>query len=113
MTVRPDMHVGDWGTTFIMTVNNRSTNKALSLQGTLTRVLLFQSPQDGTETLAVSADIATPPGTDGKLKYVFQEGDIDFPGTWQVQGLVQTPDGQWHTDIETFEVGENIPEPSS
>jgi hypothetical protein len=113
MTTKVDMHVGDFGTDFIMVVQNRSTNKALPLSGTTTRIFLFLPP-DGSDSFVRNAEIVSAPlGADGKLKYTFQEGDIEIAGQWSVQALVQTGSGQWHTDIETFEVGENIPIPSS
>jgi hypothetical protein len=113
MTVKPDMHVGDYGTAFIMTVLDRATNKALPLSGVTTMIILFRAPED-VETFVRNAVMATPPlGADGKLKYIFQEGDIEIAGTWEAQALVRAPEGQWHTDITTIEVGENIPTPSS
>lgn len=113
MTVNPDMHVGDWGTTFEMTIMRRDTNKPLSLAGTETRLFLFQPPGEGAESFVKTATISNGTGTDGKLKYIFEEGDIEVPGDWEVQALVLGPDGQWHTDITTFTVGENIATPSS
>lgn len=111
MTTRPDMHVGDFGTTFEMTILNRSTNKPVPLAATTVRIFIFHPPSDD-PNFVKDAELVTPSGAnaglDGKLKYVFQEGDITVEGEWQVQGLVQTLDGQWHTDIETFQVGENL-----
>lgn len=113
MTVKVDMHVGDYGTIFEMTILNRTTNKALPLGGVITKVFLFQPP-DEEESFIREATISTPPlGNDGKLKYVFEEGDIYIAGEWKVQALVQGNDGLWHTDIEIFSVGENIATPSS
>jgi hypothetical protein len=114
MTTRPDMHVGDYGTDFEMTIMNRATNKPLPLAGSDFMIFLFQPPGVGEDAMVKEAVMSTPPtGADGKVKYTFIEGDINVAGQWQVQALVRGPDGQWHTDIETFEVGENIAAPSS
>lgn len=107
MTTRPNMHVGDYGTTIELTVVSKATNKALPLGGLLEMHMLFQKPSGATFTK--EAEMVTPPlGTDGKLKYVIEDGDIDESGQWKVQGSVISDAGEWHTDIETFEVGENI-----
>jgi len=111
MTTRPDMHVGDWGTIFEMTILNRSNNKPLPLAATVIRLFIFQPPNDDPSFVKV-AELVTPTGAsaglDGKLKYTFAQGDITVEGQWHIQGLVQSEDGSWHTDIETFDVGENI-----
>jgi hypothetical protein len=105
MTNRPNMHVGDYGTTFEMQILNRSTKKALNISTALVKKFIFSPPTHDTfERTAVFVGT----GTDGKLKYVIEDGDIDEEGEWQIQVLVQDALGQWHSDIEVFEVGANL-----
>jgi hypothetical protein len=101
------MHVGDWGTPIEMAILNRSNNKPLPLGGLTSSYFLFQPPV-GTP-FTKDAELVSPPGgTDGKLVYVIEEGVITEAGDWQIQGFITDDVGEWHTDIETFTVGENI-----
>jgi len=107
MAVNPDMHVGDYGTAFEMIIKNRKTNKPLPLTDVVASLFLFRPPTD--PVFVAVAEIASPPdGLDGKLFYVWLDGDVEEEGEWEVQGLVEDADGEWHTDIELFEVGANI-----
>lgn len=109
MTVNPDAHVGDFGTTFTMVVTNRATNKALNLSLMDEFYFLFEAPS-GT-TYQKTATIANPPGTDGRLVYIVEENFLSEAGTWKAQAHVLNDTGQWHSDIETFDVGINITAP--
>lgn len=111
MATRPDLHVGDFGTTFELTVLNRANNKPLSLSGATAISIKFQPPTGN--AWEVPATLVTTGGADGKIKYIFQEDDLDVAGVWKAQGfVVEGTVGKWHTDIETFEVGANIQVPT-
>lgn len=110
MTINPDAHVGDFGTTFTMVVTNRATNKPLNLSLMNEMYFLFEAPDE--QTYKVNALIANSPGTDGRLVYIVEEGLFNVAGQWKAQAFVVNDTGQWHTDIETFEVGTNIAEPA-
>lgn len=106
MTVRPDLHVGDTGTELHMVITNKANGKPVSLQTATEAFFKFKPPQAG--SFQRDAEVVTPPGTDGKLGYTFVTGDLAESGRWKIQAFVKDGAGQWHTDIEIIDVGENI-----
>lgn len=108
MTVRPNIHINDFGMPIIMTITSRTTKRALPLAGLVTATFKFQAPTLE-RTFERTAELVSPPGgADGKLQYYLVDGDIDEAGDWQIQAFIVDTSGQWHSDIETFTVGENI-----
>lgn len=65
----------------------------------------FQKP-DGS-VLSVTGALDTD-GTDGKVKYVTQAGNIDQVGTWQYQVYVTLADGPLHSEKAKFKVQDII-----
>lgn len=97
------IHVGDIGTGFIVTIENDGAS--VDISGATTKQLIFLPP-DNTEVVQI-ADFFTD-GTDGILQYVTVEGDLNQSGSWRLQGFVVLPDGEWHTDVYVFKVYTNI-----
>ena len=102
---RPDVHVDDEGTYITLTIKNRNRNRPLNISGATVKQFKFQKPSDA--TFDVTALFVTD-GSDGKLEYQWVEGDLDEEGTWNVQAYIEDAAGEWHSDIEEFDVGENI-----
>ena|SRR4030065_697218 len=103
---RPDTHVGDYGFPMQIVVVDRRRNKPLTQIGTYeTKQILFRSP--AAVIKVVDATLLND-GSDGKIEYVFEEDDLDEIGTWEYQVFLSGPNGVVHSDIETFEVGDNI-----
>ena len=51
----------------------------------------------------------TTDGTDGKVRYVVQSGDLDMGGSWRRQFLVAGPTFSFPFEIVAFEVLHNLP----
>jgi hypothetical protein len=103
----PEVHVGDVGTQFILTVYNQDS----VLQNLSTATLLkinFYTPSRVTKERTASLYTS---GADGKMVYTLIDGDIDESGEWSYQGLITFPAGNWSTNIEKFIVYPNIPVP--
>lgn len=94
-----DIHVNDVGTAMELDVldqNNAVVNiSSAGLQ------MSFLRP-DGS-TFTKNATFVTD-GTDGKMHYVTQAGDLNIPGNWKMQGILTFPGGLWHTDVQKFKV---------
>ncbi len=106
MATKPDMHVGDYGTTIEMTIINRQTRRPLDLATITSMYMKFEKPSGA--TLEKTAVMANPPGNDGVIKYVVESGLVDETGKWLIQARLLDIGGLWHTDIMEFNVAENI-----
>lgn len=98
--------VGDVGTSFQVTV--RDENGAVvdvSLSPSL--LLIFKKP-DGTNLTKTAQRVND--GTDGLIRYVTEEGDIDQPGKWLLQGYVEKGNAKLYTDVHEFRVYPNLTE---
>jgi len=103
MTVA-EVHVGDWGTELRLTLKDGSTVVNLT-----DAVWIRYRISDPDEVVMIrDAVIRNPPGTDGKIKYVFVDGELDQEGTWEYQVKVLFPSGFWQSDILNFVVYENL-----
>jgi hypothetical protein len=67
---------------------------------------IFEKP-DGT-LLTVNGEKATD-GTDGKVKYVVQAGDLSQVGLWRYQTLITLPFAELYSNISKFKVLGNLP----
>ena len=50
-------------------------------------------------------------GTDGKISYTTQSGDLDEAGEYSLQGIIVLGGTTKYTSVSTLQVRENIPEP--
>lgn len=66
-----------------------------------TKEIRFLKPSGAT---LVKTAVFTVAGADGKIEYAIIAGDIDEVGTWQYQGRVIMPSGEYATAKATFEV---------
>lgn len=69
--------------------------------------ILLRKPD---ETVVGFDAAASPADGIGWLKYTTQDGDLDQPGVWEIQGKVQIGIGRWSTGMDTFKVGEALVE---
>ena len=99
-----DVHVNDWGTKFVITIKDEA-GAVVDVSSASTRKIYFTKPNG--ELLTNDAGFMTD-GTDGKIQYTTIEGDVDIPGTWKVQGMIETAEGEWSSDITEFEVEPNL-----
>jgi len=99
-----EVHVGDIGTAFRVTLND--CDVVVDLTGQTTIEILFLKP-DGT-ALTKTASIYLGDPTLGIIEYLTVLGDLDQEGTWKIQGHVVLPTGEWHSDTEKFKVYTNL-----
>lgn len=99
-----EIHVGDIGTVFEVTIMDGAT--AVNISGATTKELIFQLP-DKTTKLTKTAVFKTD-GVDGKLKYTTVAGDLSVAGSWQLQAYIVLTTGGWRSDIGPFTVFSNL-----
>lgn len=97
--------VADFGTDLVMVVTNER-DAVVSLVGATSTKLLLRKPSGA----VVEKDVEfVNNGSDGKVRYVVEDGVLDEPGEWEAQVRVRFGDsGQWSTKKFTFMVGENV-----
>jgi len=99
-----DIHVGDIGTIFEITVQDAGVIMDIS-SATLMEIKLRKP--DG--SVSVYNATHTTDGTDGKMRYiVIADTEIDQYGRWGIQSRVVTPQGDWNSSIDTFDVAPNL-----
>jgi len=95
-----DIRIGDIGTVFEITVKDDSDVVDVSSAiAAGTKEIIFVDP-DGAE-VAHSASF-TNDGTDGKIRYIRQSGDIYRPGNWEIRGKVIITAGTFNTTHGNF-----------
>lgn len=103
------IHVGDIGTTIIVTVSENNT--PIDISGAISLNMKFKGPDS---TVVTVPSVLYTDGTDGKIKYIHVTGDNLFftAGKWQGQAVIQwQPSGVTTTyNSSTFEftVYENV-----
>jgi hypothetical protein len=97
-----EVHVGDVGTTFILTVTDGT---AVDVSGATTKQILFGKPNGSTVTKTAAF---TTDGTDGKVQYSTVANDLDMAGVWNIQAYVVLAAGSWHSDVTSFVVYPNV-----
>ena len=90
----------DIGTTFTLTIKNRQ-GEIVDLSDATVKQIKFRKSNG--IILTKTAEFVTD-GTDGKIKYVTIEDDLDTRGIWKVQGYIELPSGSWHTTFSLFTV---------
>ncbi len=101
-----EIHVGDVGTRLEGVV--KDGGDVVDLTTSTGIVMRLQKPDDSRVDHPATIDDAL----NGAVHYTTTPGDIDIPGSWLQQLIVNFPSGViFNSDIESFEVFENIPEP--
>lgn len=98
-----EIHVNDIGTAFEVTLEDCGT--VVDLTGVISIEYNFTDPQGNNE---VKSGALLTDGTDGKVVYTLQSGDLDEAGIWKLQVKVQLPTGTWNSNIEKFRVYPNL-----
>lgn len=98
-----NIFVDDIGTIFRATVKDQNDEVVNIASGTYS--ITFKKP-DGT-TVTKTATLYTN-GSDGIMQYSAESGLLNIKGKWQLQGFVDLPAGQWHTNIDDFTVKQNL-----
>lgn len=95
-----NFHIGDIGSILEITLMNGNSPVNL-LEATKLELRLLK-PRS-TEYITRSVIFATD-GTDGKLRYVWQDGDLDVTGRWLLSIYISSPTLRLNSDIKCFEV---------
>ncbi len=85
----PQVHVGDTGTVLLVTVVDQDGAPVDISAATTLRIYLTR-PDRTTVTKTAVRDTT---GTDGKMRYTTQAGDLNQDGTWKIQGYVAGASG--------------------
>jgi hypothetical protein len=101
-----EIHQYDIGTAFDIEIRDE-TDEVVNLSGATTLKFFFQKPNEAT-VVEKGPNFINPPGTDGLLRYITQEDDLNQAGMWRYQAYVVTPSGKWYSDVQTFKVFPNI-----
>lgn len=101
-------HVGDIGTVLLATISDTDSSGGTSAEdvSSATTMQIKLRKPSGT-VLTKTASFYTD-GTDGKIKYVTESGDLDEVGVWYIQALVVVSDGTFSTNSVSFKVHENL-----
>ena len=99
-----EIHVNDIGTIFEPTVRDEQ-DAIVDLGSATVRVLHFRKPSG---VLVTKSTTLTTDGSDGKMRYVSLENDLDMAGIWRVEGYIETPTGEWTTNQHRFRVYPNL-----
>jgi hypothetical protein len=108
MSCEAEIHLGDIGTIFRVTVQDTDcagVTSVLDISGATTTEFIFKKPGGTTVTKAATF---TTTGVDGQLDYTTILDDLDEVGEWRLQVYVVLPSGSWRSDIVSFQVYENL-----
>lgn len=100
-----EIHVGDIGTKFLITLKDGSD--IVDISATSTLQIIFHKPDS---TLSTKSATLETDGTDGELYYTTSSSDdLDQEGYWKLQAYVEFNSGsKFHSDISGFRVYPNL-----
>ena len=104
-----EIHKGDIGTIFLLTLRDGGTAVDVQTAGAGEKFIIFKKPSG--EVVTQTAAIGGTAGTDGKIKYTSVAGDLNEVGYWEMQAQVElTGDGAgtFKSEIEGFLVKRNL-----
>lgn len=102
MTIANDsIYVGDTGINFIITVNDSVTNLPKNIS--LVTIKKINVKRAGGSLYTKDMDFVTD-GSDGKIKYTVESGDLTVPGKYTFQLYFEGSDGVRRTSSSTFHV---------
>jgi hypothetical protein len=103
MATAPEIHVGDVGTIFELTI--KDDDGIVDLTGYTLADIYFKKP-DGSVVQKTGAVDPTP--TTGIVRYTTITGDLDLEGCWLIQAKIGLTGGTWSSDIQQFTVYPNL-----
>ncbi len=103
MAIVEEVHVGDIGTVFQVTIKDGTS--VVDISSATTLQIIFKKP-DGSR--ATKTAVLVNSGTDGKMKYTTIANDLDRQGSWRLQGRVVMSGGEWRSSVGNFDVYENL-----
>ena len=90
---------------FAINVQILTNFKSMPLANATTKTLFLKKPSGAViqKPLSFLTD-----GSDGKLIYYTESGDLDQSGDWELQAKIINPSGTWFTDTVIFTVLPNL-----
>lgn len=104
MACEPKIRVDDENTTLEVELLENCTAPLPIDQATVKNIIIAR-PDSTTITRAASF---TTDGTDGKMFILSLAGDFTMSGTYYIQGYIESPGWNGHSDISEFEVFDNL-----
>jgi hypothetical protein len=101
-----EIHVGDIGTAFIVTVKDED-EAIVDVSTATTKQIIFKK-SDGSVVTKTASFVTD--GTDGQIKYVSVADDLDVAGLWYLQAFIDFGSTEWKSDIRKFKVYPNLEE---
>jgi len=98
-----EIHVGDIGSTFIVTVKDGTS--AVDISGATSKRLILRRPDT---TILDNAGTFTTNGFDGKLQYTTVADDLTLAGSWEIQAKVVITSGTFTSSSAKFTVFQNL-----
>jgi len=99
-----EIHIGDTGTVFTITIKDEN-DEIVNVGPATTRQIIFRKPSG--EVLTKTGSLVTD-GTDGKIKYITEEDDLDEQGIWKVDAYIVISSTKFHSDTAEFNVFPNL-----
>ena len=104
MAITEEIHVGDIGTIFEITLMDDAS--VVNISSATEMLIIFTKP-DGTKITNIA--VLTGNGSDGKIRYIIVlSTELDQTGSWKIQANVTLPSGQWSSNIDRFRVYKNL-----
>lgn len=103
-----EIHKGDIGTIFRITLMDGEV--IMDVSSATSMSIKFSKPKATPTAVAevvVKTAVFETDGTDGVIQYATILGDLDTLGKWGIQGYVELPAWQGHSDKGTFKVFDN------
>jgi len=99
-----EIHKGDIGTIFLLTLRDGGTAVNVA-SASSTKNIIFKKPSGEviTKGAAFNSD-----GSDGKIKYTTVLGDLNEVGYWEMQAEVVITAGTFKSEVEGFLVKRNL-----
>lgn len=99
-----EVHLNDVGTVFKYSILDEDSN-VVDVSTASSINIYFKKP--GYDTVSKSGTLYTD-GTDGIVYYTIASGDLNVVGNWYTQVEIVISDTNWRSDIQTFNVYENL-----
>lgn len=96
--------VGNIGVKFLVTIKDQDCNVVDISTATVKKIYFEDSERNVT---SYNASLETD-GTDGKMYYLTDTGDLSVSGQWRIQGYVEIDSSKLYSTIEEFVVEDNL-----
>lgn len=104
MACMQEIRLGDVGTAIRGTIRDED-DAIVNISSATTKLFYLRKPSG---TIVSKTAVFTTDGTDGKMQYVLQSGDIDTVGRWEVEAYVVLSTGEWYSDNAEFLVKNSL-----